>query len=66
MFSFAFIFFSLITHIYFSLLENDLRRTVLCLNGYYQYYQSKSILLSVILRIGIWKHISDGHNLDTI
>ncbi len=44
MFPFAFIFFSLITHIYFSLLENDLRRTVHCLIGCYQYYRSKSIL----------------------
>jgi hypothetical protein len=44
MFPFAFIFFSLITHIYFSLLENDLRRTVRYLIGCYQYYRSKSIL----------------------
>ena len=50
MFSFAFIFFSLIAHIYFSLLENYLRRTVRYLSGCYQYYRLKSILFSAILR----------------
>jgi hypothetical protein len=45
MFPLSFIFFSLITHIYFSLLENYLRRTVRYLSGCYQYYRSKSILL---------------------
>ena len=50
MFPFAFIFFSLITHIYFSLLENDLRRTAHYLIGYYQYSRTKSILLSAILK----------------